>query len=153
MRNLRELGDEHYGDYPAANNTARPARGATASQATRTSARQTRRDYIGMATFIRTTIPWFDVRIAPLQARNTMELKAARESQEIVPGKGSKQQRKKLTSKKKVIPTKEEKESFEDMQSFMCEQLLLYHMDPERTLFLKVDAMSSSRNKATDDRS
>ena len=47
--------------------------------------------------------------------------------------------RKIRASKIRYEPTVEEIQAFNDMQSFLCEQLQLYHHDPTRYLFIKVD--------------
>jgi RNase H-like domain found in reverse transcriptase/Reverse transcriptase (RNA-dependent DNA polymerase)/Integrase zinc binding domain/Chromo (CHRromatin Organisation MOdifier) domain len=93
--------------------------------------------YLGMAGYLRTGIPWFDVKSAALQARKTalnQELKTR-----YKPGAVSKAVRKARTSNLPFTPTKEELDSFQALQDNLVHDLKLYHHDPDRTLFFKLD--------------
>jgi hypothetical protein len=95
--------------------------------------------FIGMAGFLRNGIPWFDTRIRPLQRRKTQLLREARENNEKLTGL-SKPVRKKKTQQKSYSPTKEETQAFKTIKSLLSEKLMLWHHDPIKPLFLKVDA-------------
>ena len=94
--------------------------------------------FIGMGGFLRKGVPWFDIRIQPLQLRKTNLLKEARERQEMPTGL-AKAARKSRAQKKVFKPTKEETDAFEDLRRFLSSQLFLWHSDPTKPLFLKID--------------
>jgi hypothetical protein len=95
--------------------------------------------YIGMATWLRKGVPWFDIRIIPLQSRKTKELAIARKNNTLPTGTLSAPVRKTRASKIQYTPIAEEIHAFDDMQTFLCEQLQLYNHKPSQYLFIKVD--------------
>jgi hypothetical protein len=95
--------------------------------------------YLGMADWLRTGIAWYSVKSRALQDRKTALLRELRESGKIAKG-SSKNTRKAITSKVKFDPTDEEKESWNQLQEHLCKQYTLYHHDPAKAIFVKVDA-------------
>ncbi len=95
--------------------------------------------YLGMAGWLRTSIPWYNVKVGPLQARKTALFREGRTTGEL-PAGASKNARTAYTRKTKWTMTEEETESWNLLQTHLGDQMLLYHHVTAKPLFLKADA-------------
>lgn len=93
--------------------------------------------YLGSTGFLRTMIPYYAQISEPLQLRKTAMLAKARKTGRIPTGNKNKRQA--FTRSATFDPTPEELKSFKDLQTFLCDKLRLYHMDPRKKLFLQID--------------
>jgi hypothetical protein len=91
--------------------------------------------WIGMTGYLRHLIPRFSKRIGPLQDRKTLMLAQAREL-----GKDRGSARKAYTRRTDFTPTKAEIDAFEDVKAALMRDEAVYHHDPERVLYLQIDA-------------
>lgn len=93
--------------------------------------------YLGATGFLRTMVPYYAQLSEPLQKRKISLLAAGRASGRVQAGNKSK--RLAYTSSTLFEPTSDEIASFDALQSYVCTKLRLYHMTPDKTLFLQVD--------------
>lgn len=94
--------------------------------------------YLGMATWLRKYVPWFQQKAEPLQKRKTEMLATGRTDGDLP--KANITLRKKWTSTRKLDPTPEELESFRLLQDALSDGGYLVHWNPRRQTFLKIDA-------------
>ena len=92
--------------------------------------------WIGMVGWLRHLIPRFAARIAPLQDRKTQMLLAAKS--QGLPLKGT--ARKRYTARADFTPTPAEKAAFQDVTSALMEAGTRHHFNPDKTLFILLDA-------------
>ena len=96
--------------------------------------------YLGASGFLRHLIPYFAKLSEPLQIRKTALLALGRKTGQVVPRNTGK--RNAYTTKTFFKPTDAELLSFEAIQHEICKDdpTILYHFDPDKVLFLQVDA-------------
>lgn len=93
--------------------------------------------YLGMAGYLRSGVPWYDVKSSALQQRKTSLNKEMREKYGTT--QVSKAVRKTRTAKMTFTPTPEELDSFHTLQDHLTTNLQLYHHNPDEPLFFKLD--------------
>ncbi|KAL2272289.1 hypothetical protein FJTKL_06972 [Diaporthe vaccinii] len=96
--------------------------------------------FIGMTSFLRHLIPRFSKRINPLQRRKTAMLASARTAGKLPPKGG----RKRYTNRTSFEPTSEEYAAFEDIRHALAQPNALFHQDPNKHLFLQIDASKTN---------
>lgn len=90
--------------------------------------------YLGMTGWLRSFIPFYSKLAEPLQKRKTDLLAMGRQNGV------TDNNRKSYVSRTKWDPTEEELKSFKNIQNTLCTSRFLIHNDPQRQLFLKIDA-------------
>ncbi|RWA09357.1 hypothetical protein EKO27_g5767 [Xylaria grammica] len=94
--------------------------------------------YIGATGFLRPLLPYYAKIMEPLQRRKTALLNEGRQKGLIE----SKNPGKRMAYCKSTWyePTEEEKAAFEAIQDLICRNTLIYHHDPDKQLYMQVDA-------------
>lgn len=95
--------------------------------------------YLGMATFLRRFIYGFQMKVEPLEVCKTILLKKLREEGQTIE-KINKKARTFKMRKVSFEPSRAEKESFEILQDYLMKKMTLYHHNPRRPIFFKLDA-------------
>jgi hypothetical protein len=92
--------------------------------------------FIGLTGYLRHLIPRYSQRVNPLQRRKTAMLSVARTDGKLPKGSSRKQ----YTRRADFTPTKEELNAFTDLQAALTGPNALFHQDPDRPLFIQLDA-------------
>lgn len=92
--------------------------------------------YIGMVGRVKQSIPWYDIRIKPLQERKVALLQATQKEETLAVGM-AKPARRRRAQQLQFNPTERELAAFDDLQSFLSNQFFLYHQIPTGTSSLR----------------